>query len=177
MSLDKLNNWVEIPSLKPVDFSGFDFYESQGEYKDTLIYINNPKLSRKLFVWPMESDSVHDHSVLPVCTTVKVANSRKHIWITPTMQCEKIENQQSLTYIVNWHFLICPDMHRESCQSFILLLHIYCYYEISMWYFMTLYLTGYQTFKRSKSKCIWMYLAKIKLSTLTCCIFEYPLRY
>ena len=79
MSLDKLNNWVEIPSLKPVDFSGFDFYESQGEYKDTLIYINNPKLSRKLFVWPMESDSVHEHPVLPVCTTVKVANSRKHI--------------------------------------------------------------------------------------------------
>ena len=108
---------MEIPSLKPVDFSGFDFYESQGEYKDTLIYINNPKLSRKLFVWPMESDSVHEHSVLPVCTTVKVTNSRKHILITPIVPCGKIENQQSLISIVKWHFLIYLTCIERAAKS------------------------------------------------------------
>ena len=58
---------MEVPSLKPVDFSGFDFEKSQGEYKDTLAFVNHPKLKRRLFVLPMDDDNFNGFSVMPVC--------------------------------------------------------------------------------------------------------------
>ena len=78
MFLDRQNRWVEIPSFKPVDFSGFDFEESQGEYLDTLAFVNHQKLKRKLFVLSMVDNILNGFPVLPVCHTT-VTSKQKYL--------------------------------------------------------------------------------------------------
>ena len=69
---------MEIPSFKPLDFSGFDFEESQGEYLDTLAFVNHPKLKRKLFVLSMDDNFLNGFPVLPVCHTT-VTSKQKYL--------------------------------------------------------------------------------------------------
>ena len=72
---------MEIPTFKPVDFSGFDFEESQGEYLDTLAFVNHPKFKRRLFVLPMDDAKLNGFSVLPVCHTT-VTGKQKYLIIS-----------------------------------------------------------------------------------------------
>jgi hypothetical protein len=90
--LDKYNRWVEIPSLEPVNFSGFDFDESKGEHRDTLAFVNHPKLSRRLFVLSMKDDHLNGFPIMPVCHTngeLKGASKKK---IIPILSYYKSKN-------------------------------------------------------------------------------------
>ena len=59
--------WMEITTnlgLRQIDFSGFDFDSSLGDFKDTLVYINVRSLSRTLFVARHDLDRILAEDVM-----------------------------------------------------------------------------------------------------------------
>jgi len=74
---DNLGIWRQATTngLETVDFTGFDFNPNQGTFRSTLVFVTHPTLTTRLFVQPLESDTLGKFALVPVCQAPKIATA------------------------------------------------------------------------------------------------------